>query len=156
MNKENLLRELEQTHNYFMTSVSELKAEHADFKPQDGMLSVKQHVAHVAQSVDWFVDGAFSELGFDMNFEDHWSEVNEVQSLEDALKKVSEAFAKAKEILASKTEEQLSKPLLPGMVMPGEPTYNIVGGIVDHTAHHRGALTVYIRLLGAVPKMPYL
>jgi hypothetical protein len=28
-------------------------------------------------------------------------------------------------------------------------------GSTDHTAHHRGALTVYSRLLGKVPKMPY-
>jgi uncharacterized damage-inducible protein DinB len=26
---------------------------------------------------------------------------------------------------------------------------------VEHTAHHRGALTVYSRLLGKVPPMPY-
>jgi uncharacterized damage-inducible protein DinB len=27
--------------------------------------------------------------------------------------------------------------------------------MVEHTAHHRGALTVYSRLLGKVPLMPY-
>jgi uncharacterized damage-inducible protein DinB len=31
----------------------------------------------------------------------------------------------------------------------------IFGAITDHTAHHRGALTVYARLAGAVPPMPY-
>jgi hypothetical protein len=27
--------------------------------------------------------------------------------------------------------------------------------MVEHTAHHRGALTAYSRLLGKVPPMPY-
>jgi uncharacterized damage-inducible protein DinB len=27
--------------------------------------------------------------------------------------------------------------------------------MVEHTAHHRGALTVYSRLLGKVSQMPY-
>jgi len=28
--------------------------------------------------------------------------------------------------------------------------------MVEHTAHHRGALTVYSRVLGKVPAMPYM
>ncbi|MCF8432232.1 MAG: DinB family protein [Melioribacteraceae bacterium] len=31
----------------------------------------------------------------------------------------------------------------------------VVGAIADHSAHHRGALAVYARLAGKVPKMPY-
>jgi uncharacterized damage-inducible protein DinB len=41
-------------------------------------------------------------------------------------------------------------------VMGGAPRIAIVGAIADHTAHHRGALTVYARLLGVVPPMPYM
>ena len=32
----------------------------------------------------------------------------------------------------------------------------IFSGITDHTAHHRGALTVYARVQGIVPPMPYM
>ena len=32
---------------------------------------------------------------------------------------------------------------------------DIVWAMVEHTAHHRGALTVYSRPLGKVPPMPY-
>ena len=39
--------------------------------------------------------------------------------------------------------------------MKGAPRAAVVGPIVDHTAHHRGALTVYARLLGKVAPMPY-
>jgi uncharacterized damage-inducible protein DinB len=40
-------------------------------------------------------------------------------------------------------------------VMAGQPIGNIVWGMVEHTAHHRGALSVYSRLLGKTPPMPY-
>ena len=40
--------------------------------------------------------------------------------------------------------------------MGGQPVSDVFWGLVDHTAHHRGALTVYARLLGKVPPMPYM
>jgi uncharacterized damage-inducible protein DinB len=42
-----------------------------------------------------------------------------------------------------------------GEIMTGAPKMAVVGAIGDHTAHHRGALAVYARLLGKEPKMPY-
>ncbi len=36
------------------------------------------------------------------------------------------------------------------------PRFAIFSAITDHTAHHRGALTVYARLKGIVPPMPYM
>jgi uncharacterized damage-inducible protein DinB len=41
-------------------------------------------------------------------------------------------------------------------IMPGKPKRAVIGAIVEHTAHHRGALTVYTRLRGKVPPMPYV
>ena len=43
-----------------------------------------------------------------------------------------------------------------GPVMGGQPRFTIFGAITDHTTHHRGALTVYSRLRGHVPAMPYM
>ena len=47
-------------------------------------------------------------------------------------------------------------PLPPGPIMGGQPRLAIFGALTDHSAHHRGALTVYSRLLGKVPPMPYM
>jgi len=47
-------------------------------------------------------------------------------------------------------------PMPEGPVLGGAPRIAIVSGITDHTAHHRGALTVYARLSGKVPPMPYM
>ena len=34
-----------------------------------GMFTAAQQIAHAAQTVEWFVDGAFAASGFDMDFE---------------------------------------------------------------------------------------
>ena len=52
-------------------------------------------------------------------------------------------------------QEELRASLPPGPIMGGVPREAFVNGLADHTAHHRGALTVYSRLLGKVPDMPY-
>ena len=40
--------------------------------------------------------------------------------------------------------------------MVGMPRFGIAPSIVEHTAHHRGALTVYSRTLGLTSAMPYM
>jgi uncharacterized damage-inducible protein DinB len=51
--------------------------------------------------------------------------------------------------------QDLARPLPPGPIMGGQPAGDVIWAMVEHTAHHRGALTVYSRLLGKVPPMPY-
>jgi uncharacterized damage-inducible protein DinB len=65
------------------------------------------------------------------------------------------AVAAATAALAAKSDADLLAPIADGPVMGGGPRMAIVSGITDHTAHHRGALTVYARLAGATPPMPY-
>jgi uncharacterized damage-inducible protein DinB len=65
-------------------------------------------------------------------------------------------MASAKATVASKSDAELRAPLPEGAIMGGAPRMAIFSGITDHTAHHRGALTVYARLKGVVPPMPYV
>jgi uncharacterized damage-inducible protein DinB len=66
-----------------------------------------------------------------------------------------DAYAKAIDFAGKQTSETLAAPLPAGPIMGGEPLYNLFWSIIDHTAHHRGALTAYTRLLNKVPVMPY-
>ena len=52
--------------------------------------------------------------------------------------------------------EELSKPVTEGQLMVGMPRFGIAPSIAEHTAHHRGALSVYSRTLGLTPAMPYM
>jgi len=150
-----LIAELRSTQKFFKKSAACLEEKDSTFAPVEGLMTSAQHVAHVALTVDWFVEGAFRPEGFDMDFEQHIDQSMQFDSLEKALEAVDKAFDSAVEVLSSKSVEELSVPLPEGPVMGGAPRFAIVSGITDHSAHHRGALTVYSRLCGHTPEMPY-
>jgi uncharacterized damage-inducible protein DinB len=78
-----------------------------------------------------------------------------VTSLAAARQMLETGYAHASHFRRSRSPEDLALPLPPGPVMGGQPISDIVWAMVEHTAHHRGALTVYSRQLGKVPPMPY-
>jgi uncharacterized damage-inducible protein DinB len=119
------------------------------------MMTVARQVAHTAQTLDWFIEGASRPEGFDLDFEKHAKALEGVTSLAVARQMLDAAYARAIHFLRSRSPEDLAVPLSPGPVMGGQPISDIVWAMVEHTAHHRGALTVYSRQLGKVPLMPY-
>jgi uncharacterized damage-inducible protein DinB len=139
---------------FFDTSTKCLDEEDSAFAPVPGQFTVAQQVAHTAQTVDWFLEGAFRPQGFDMNFPAHEAEVRKVKSLAEARAWWERSMKHAVKFLGSQSEAELAKKLPPG-IMGGAPRHSVVSGLVDHTAHHRGALTVYARMLGKTPDMPY-
>ena len=154
--KERLVAELNSALEFFNRSTGNLTEEDSSYTPVDGVFSTAQQVAHAAQTIDWFIDGAFAPNGFDMDFEGHERKVRAVTSLSDARAWLAKSVENAQAVVASKTDEEWGQPLPDGPVMGGQPRAAIFGAITDHTAHHRGALTIYARLRGKVPPMPYM
>ncbi|HEX2224787.1 MAG TPA: DinB family protein [Thermoanaerobaculia bacterium] len=155
MTPEYLVQELKAAKEYFDRSTRCLSEADSQFSPAAGTWTVAQQVAHAAQTVDWFFEGAFRPEGFSMDFDKHMAEVAEVRSLAAARAWLDRSFDQAAAQIESRSAEELAQPL-PAGIMEGMPRAAIVGAIVDHTAHHRGVLTVYSRLLGKVPAMPYM
>jgi uncharacterized damage-inducible protein DinB len=153
---QNCVGELAATREFFNRSTRNLTEELSGYAPAAGLMTTAQQVAHVAQTVDWFLEGAFRPEGFNMDFEGMGKEINAVTSLAAAREWFERAIASASSALGAKTDAELTAPLPPGPIMGGMPKMAIVGALVDHTAHHRGALTVYARLNGIVPPMPYM
>ena len=154
--KAQLIAELRMIEQFFNTSTRCLVEADSGFRPAEGMLSVAEQVAHVARTVDWFIEAIHSPAGFDMDFAAHWEETKNISSLEAARKWFARSIAEGIKTIESRSEEELRSPLPLGPVMGGAPRLAVVSGIADHTSHHRGALTVYSRLLGKTPDMPYL
>jgi uncharacterized damage-inducible protein DinB len=150
------LTELESAREFFNRSTRNLTEAHSTFAPAEGMMTAAQQVAHVAQTIGWFVDGAFRPEGFQQNWEEQARIVAGYTSLEKARAWFERAVADAKARVASMTDADLLMLLPDGPIMGGAPRFAIFGAITDHTAHHRGALTVYARLNGIVPPMPYM
>ena len=141
--------------DFFDRSTRVLDEADSGFSPRSGMMTVAQQVAHAAQTLEWFVEGASRAEGFDLDFEKHAKAVHNVTSLSEARQWMERAYATAIQFLRSRSAEELAKPLPAGPIMGGQPASDIVWAMVEHTAHHRGALTVYSRQLGKVPPMPY-
>ena len=156
MANEALLGQLAAMKEYFDRSTRVLEEADSGFAPREGMYTAAQLVAHVAQTVDWFVQGAHAPGGFDLDFERMDKEVRGVTSLAAARAWMERACAAAKVSIESKSEAAWSELLPPGPIMGGQPKSSVVGALMDHTAHHRGALSVYSRLLGKTPPMPYM
>jgi uncharacterized damage-inducible protein DinB len=153
---ETSLAELSLTEQFFNNSTRELTEDLSGFAPVEGMMTAAQQVAHCAKTIDWFVEGAFRPEGFDLNFDEHIEDVMKVSSLAAAREWFAKSIANAKAAFGSKTDEELMTPMPAGPVMGGAPRFHVISGITDHTSHHRGALTVYARLSGKVPPMPYM
>ncbi len=147
---------LENAREFFNRSTRNLVEERSTFAPAPGLMTAAQQVAHVAQTIDWFIEGAFRPEGFDTNFEEQAKISMAYTSLTAAREWFEKAVNAAKAAVAGKSDAELLAPLPPGPIMGGVPRFAIFGAITDHTAHHRGALSVYARLDGVVPPMPYM
>jgi uncharacterized damage-inducible protein DinB len=151
---EGLSAQLSMSRNLLKKTLETFTEDDSGYGPNPDVFTVAGHVAHAAGTVDWFVDGAFGD-GWNMDFEGHLKETKAVSSLAEAVAWVDRAYDRAIEIIGSAPDEDLYAPIPDPRIMEGQPRGAIVNGITDHTAHHRGALTVYARLLGKVPVMPY-
>jgi uncharacterized damage-inducible protein DinB len=140
---------------YFERSTRRLQEEHSNFTPQEGLFTVAGQVAHVAQTIEWFYDGAFSPE-WNLDFESMDKQVRAVNSLAEARVWLDRAVQKAVKMAEAHSAEEWSSLFPPNPILGETPRYSIIGGVTDHTAHHRGALTVYQRLLGLTPLMPYM
>lgn len=154
MANEDLTRQLQAIQTYFEKTVECFDDADGEFAPKEGMFTVAQQIAHAAQTVEWFLEGAFRPQGFSMEFAELEEEVRAISSLEDALAWWRTACQEALTSIAGSAPESWDEPIR-GKLMEGMPRRTILGGINDHTAHHRGALAVYARLLGREPAMPY-
>ena len=156
MAKAELLGQVAAMKEYFDRSTRALEEKDSGFAPKPDVYTAAQLVAHVAQTVEWFVKGAFAAGGFDLDFERMDKEVRAVNSLGAARAWLDKACASANAMIESQSEQAWLELLPPGPIMGGLPRLAVFGALTDHTAHHRGALSVYARLLGKVPPMPYM
>lgn len=154
MTNESMMETLRSMREYFDRSTRPLGEEHSGFAPQEGLFTVAGHIAHVAQTIEWFYDAAFAK-DWNLDFEGMDKAVRGVTSLAQARTWFERAVDKALRETESHTEEEWASLFPPNPIMGEAPRFSILAAVTDHTAHHRGALTVYQRLLGLKPPMPY-
>ncbi|MCB2156082.1 DinB family protein [bacterium] len=139
---------------FLMNVLKDFKEEHENFKPTDDMMTVAQQIRHIARVTDWFREAGFG-AGFNMDFEAEMAEMVKPVTLAQAMAELNEAFDRFMEVAEKATEAEIFAPLPPNPILGEAPRIVIFSANADHVAHHRGALTVYQRLLGMTPRMAY-
>ncbi|MBE7561008.1 DinB family protein [bacterium] len=139
---------------HFFNNVADAFAPgHGDYRPTPEMMTVSQQINHVAHTTRWFrtaIDGEF-----DMDFERFQREYMQVSSLAEARDNLTGAYEDFAALVSAQSEAWLLQPLPENRILGPAPRLATIAANADHTAHHRGALSVYLRLLGIAPKLVY-
>ncbi len=120
----------------------------ADFKPHEKSMTLKRLACHVAEITGWWKEClVYDELDFAKDS----GPAKEYHSTEDIVAWHDELLGNAKKILENVSEEEFSKPWT---MRQGEQVFFTLPKRVvvrtwclNHLYHHRGQLTVYLRLL---------
>jgi len=127
----------------------------ADFKPHEKSMSLKSLATHIAEISGWWKECLLQD---ELDFSKDMGSRKEYNSTEDIVAWHDELVAKATVILNNAKDEDFAKPWT---MRNGETIYftqpkeSVVRTwCLNHLYHHRGQLTVYLRLLNVpVPGM---
>ncbi|BAZ71122.1 hypothetical protein NIES4106_59190 (plasmid) [Fischerella sp. NIES-4106] len=178
------VRKIQVHREYFHRSLECFTEKDSSFRPSNDCLTVAGQVIHVIFGIEFCLSGMFGSYdgitpvsqrkrGFnDLDWTVWASEMNLSEALDAeafpeaiegsrSLIKAMVLFDQAMDIAAnmfvSKTVEEIeTEPLPENPLWAPEFRYpDILEVMNDHTAHHRGSLAVYARLLGKESKFPY-
>jgi len=137
--------------DFFDRSTRVLDEADSGFRPREGMMTGR--AAGRAHSPDSRLvhRGITRPGGFDLDFEKHASTLAAVTSLAAARQMLESAYANSANSCARAARRISHNRSRPAPSWAANHQRHRMG-MVEHTAHHRGALTVYSRLLGKVPR----
>ncbi|MFT5200495.1 MAG: putative damage-inducible protein DinB [Planctomycetota bacterium] len=146
---------LRASQEFFERTLACMQEEDGTFQPQESAFSTIAQVAHAAQTVDWFMGGIEEGKTFNTDSEGLEKELVYTKTLQAAKAWFQRSMAMAILAAEEKPDSFWNSKLPEGPMFAGNPRSFALGGILDHNAHHRGALSVYARLCGHKPAMPY-
>lgn len=120
-----------------------------DWKPHDKSMPLGHLTKMVAGMPAWLTM-IVGQDEFDLNPPGGGSSFNpEMKTNKDVLAALDKGVESARTALSSTTEEHLLKPwrlLVGGKVVIEKPRHEMIRDSINHLSHHRGQLTVYLRL----------
>jgi uncharacterized damage-inducible protein DinB len=156
--KEFFLKQLEQETALTRKTIERVPEGRNDWKPHQKSMALGYLAALVAAMPGWV---AFMIEGDELNFEDPSADnfrTRAVDTRAELLALLDEGFAKAKRALEGTDEQHLHgrwRLMSGNRVLAENARYVMISDAVfSHLAHHRGQLTVYLRLNeAAVPAL---
>jgi uncharacterized damage-inducible protein DinB len=124
-----------------------------DWKPHEKSMAFG-YLADLVASMPTWLAMQIERDDLDVAPEPGKSEFKQVkkETSEELVKALDEAAAKARAALEKTTDEHLNtnwKLLARGQVVMEAPRYLMIQNTLSHWSHHRGQMTVYLRLLDA-------
>lgn len=145
--KEGILVELERETNSTKTIIGRLSDEHLDFKPHPKSTSLGALAGHIVELHNW-ISGALTKNDFNLQTDYKPFRPTKVSELSEALE---QGFKENERVVNEISEEDwFSKwTFRAGNQVLGEmPKLGALRFLINnHLIHHRGQLTVYLRLL---------
>lgn len=122
-----------------------------DWKPHEKSMALGYLAALVATMPAW-IETMINTEELDFSAPNR-PRTPEMKTTEELLRALADSLEKARKALAATTDEHLLKPWrfrAGEHVLSEEPRYKMIqNSVFNHLAHHRGQLTVYLRLTGA-------
>jgi uncharacterized damage-inducible protein DinB len=144
-----MLAELQQEGIATRKILSQVPADKKDWKPHEKSMALGSLANHVAEIYGWPKETILMDE-LDLSKIDFAPKL--FDNTEELLAKFDKCLAKATEILAAASDEDLAKPWI---MRNGELIYFTMPKaqvmrtwVLNHSVHHRAQLGVYLRLLG--------
>ena len=147
------LAELEREASATRRTLQRVPEGHNDWKPHQKSMPLGYLATLVATMPAW-IDTMINQDELDLRPKDGSSfRPQEAETNRELLQGFDESVIKARQALESTTDEHLMRPwrlLAAGQVMAEQPRHIMLrDSVFNHLAHHRGQLTVYLRLNNA-------
>ncbi|MFY8186046.1 MAG: DinB family protein [Bacteroidia bacterium] len=143
-----LLEEVKQEAKATRTLLERVPFEKADYKPHEKSMTLKRLATHVAEINGWWKECLIMDV---LDFSKGDSKPKEINSTADILALHDDLLAKAEVILNNAADEKFNEDWT---MRNGEVVYFTMPKAevvrtwcMNHLYHHRGQLTVYLRLL---------
>ena len=144
------LDELEREAVHTRRAIEQVPEEHDDWKPHQKSMPFG-YLAQLVATMPGWVTMTIKQDELDLN--PAGGGMKPLRTKQELLQALDQAVAGARDALKNTTDDHLMTPWrlrVAGKVVSEEPRYVVLrDAVFNHLAHHRGQLTVYLRLLGA-------
>ena len=155
--KEYFLTEMEREVDRSRRALQEVPEGKYDWKPHEKSM-IFGYLANMVATIPMWVAMEISQDQLDVAPADGSKmEQKRMDTSDELLKALDKTAADARSALEKTTEEHLMtswRLLARGQVVMEAPRHVMIQDTINHWAHHRGQMTVYLRLMGA--KVPAL
>jgi uncharacterized damage-inducible protein DinB len=146
------LAELEREAAHTRKALAQVPAHQTEFKPHEKSMPFGYLATLCATIVSW-IDLIINQPELDIAPAEPKHKQPDKETSAELIEALDASVAKARTALQNTTDEHLMthwRMLARGKVVQDEPRYIFIReSVFNHLAHHRGQLTVYLRLLGA-------